>query len=54
MVLHVHGLGFSLNDGFISNTNCSRVITLDARFGLRQTHFDKSLTKLDHGFGADE
>ena len=36
------------------NNNCSGVIILDSIFGLRPTHIDKVLTKLDHGFGAYE
>ena len=54
VVLHVHGFGFALDDSVLSNLNCGGVITLDGRFGLRTTHLDKGLTKLDHGFGADE
>ena len=54
VVLYVHGFGITLYDGFIRNTNCSGVITLDGRFGLRPTHLDKGLKNLDHGFGADE
>ena len=54
VVLHVHGFGFSLNDGVISNTNCSGVITLDGRFWMRPTHLNKGLTNLDYGFGEDE
>ena len=54
VVPHVHGFGFALDDGVISNPNCGGVITLDGIFGLRPTNLDKGLTKLDHGFGADE
>ena len=54
VVLHVHGFGFVLDDGVIVNTNCSGVITLYGRFGMRPTHLDKGLKKLYHGFGADE
>ena len=54
MVLHVHSFGFALDDSVISNPNCSGVIKLDGIFGLRPTNIDKSLTKLDHGFGAYE
>ena len=54
VVLHVHGFGLTLDDGVISNTNYSGVITLDGRFGMGPTHIDKVLTKLDHGFGAYE
>ena len=54
MVLHVHGFGLTLDDGVISKTNYSGVITLGGIFGMRPTHLDKGLTKLDHGFGAYE
>ena len=54
VLLYVHGFGFALDDGVISNPNCSGFITLDGRFGMRPTHLDKGLTKLDHGFGVDE
>ena len=54
VVLHVHGFGFALDDGVISNTNCSGVIILYGRFGLIPTHLDKGPTKLDYGFGADK
>ena len=54
MVLYVHGFGFALDDGVISNPNHGGVITLDVRFGMRPTHLNKGLTNLDHGFGADE
>ena len=54
VVLHVHGFGFALDDGVISNPNCGGVITLKWIFGMRPTHLDKGMTKLDHGFGADE
>ena len=52
MVFHVHGFGFALDDGVISNTNCCGVITLYGKFGMRPTHLDEGLTKLEHGFGA--
>ena len=54
MVLHVYGFGFAFDDDVNRNTNCSTVITLYGRFGLRPTHLNKDLTNLDHGFGADE
>ena len=54
VVLHVHGFGFALDDGVISNPNCGGVITLDGVFELRPTHLDKVLTKLDYVFGANE
>ena len=54
VVLHVDGFGFVLDDGVIYKSNCGGVITLDGRFGIRTTHLDKGMTKLDHGFGADE
>ena len=54
VVLHVHGFGFALDDGAVSNTNCGEVITLYGRLGLSSNHLNKGLTKLDHGFGADE
>ena len=54
VVLHVHCFGFELYDCVIGNPNCSVVITLDGIFMMRPTHFDKVLTKLDHGIGADE
>ena len=52
--MHVHGFGVALDDGVISNPNCSGVITLDGRFGMRLTHLNKGLTNLEHGFGTDE
>ena len=54
VVLHVHGFGFELDDGVISNPRCGGVITLDGIFVLRPNHLHKGMTKLDHGFGADE
>ena len=54
VVLHVHGFGLTLDYGVIRNTKYSGVITLDGIFGMGPTHIDKVLTKLDHGFGADE
>ena len=54
VVLHVHGFGFALDYVVISNTNCSGVIKLDGRFGLRPTYINKGMTKLDHGFCSDE
>ena len=45
--------GFVLDDGVISKSICGGVITLDGRFGLRPTHIDKGMTKMDHGFGVD-
>ena len=54
VVLRVHGFGFALDDGVISNPNCGGVITLDGVFELRPTHLDKVLTKLDYVFGANE
>ena len=54
VVLHVDGFGFVLYDGVIRKSNCGGVITLYGRFGMRPTHLDKGMTKLDHGFGADE
>ena len=46
--------GVTLDDAVIINTNCRVFITLDGGFGLSPPHLDKGLTKLDHGFGADE
>ena len=54
VILHVHGFGFALDDVVSSNNNYSGVIIMDSTFGLRPTHIDKVLTKLDHGFGAYE
>ena len=54
VVLYVHDFSLTLDDGVIRNTNCSGVITLDGIFGLRPTHINKGLTKLEHGFGAYE
>ena len=54
VVLYVYGFGLTLDESVISNNNCSGVITLDGRFGMSPTHLNKGLTKLDHGFGADE
>ena len=54
VVLHVHGFVLIMDDVVISNTNYIGVITLDSRFGMRENHLDKVLTKLDHGFGADK
>ena len=54
VVLHLHGFGLTLDDVIIRNINCSGVITLDGRFGMRPTHLDKGLKNLDHGSGADE
>ena len=54
VVLHVHGFGFTLDDGVIINPNCGGVIKLDGRFGMRPTHINRGLTKLDYGFGVDE
>ena len=52
--MHVHGFGTTLDDGVLSNTNCSGVITIYGIFGLGPTHIDKGLTKLHHGFSTDE
>ena len=54
VVLHVYSFGVTLDDGVIRNTNCSGVIKLDRRFGMRKTHLDKGLMKLEHGFDVDE
>ena len=54
VVLYVYGFGLTLDESVISNNNCSGVITMDGRFGMSPTHLNKGLTKLDHGFGADE
>ena len=54
VVLDFDGFGFVLDDGVISTSICGGVITLDGGFGLRPTHIDKGMTKMDHGFGVDE
>ena len=54
VVLHVHGFGLTFYDGFISNTKCRGVITLNGIFGMRPTYLQKGLKNLDHGFGAYE
>ena len=54
VVLHVYSFGFLLDYGVIENTKYNGVITSDGIFGLSPNHLDKGLTKLDHGFGADE
>ena len=46
--------GFVLDDGVISKSICGGVITLDGIFGLRPTHINKGMKKMDHGFGVDE
>ena len=54
------GIDLDLHGSGASGSACSwfwflvGVITLDGRFTLRSNHLNKGLTKLDHGFGADE
>ena len=54
VVLHAHGFCFALNDGVVSYTHGSRVITMDGGFRLWSTHFDEGISKRNHGLGTDE
>ena len=51
---HVHGFDSTWNDGVVANADGGGVISLDGRFGLRPTHFNKGLAHRHHFLGGNE
>ena len=51
--LHVHWLCFAGDDGFIGNSNCSEVVSLDRWSWLSPYHFNEQLAEWYHLLFAD-
>ena len=52
--LHVHGLGFARDYGFIGDPNGGGVVALDWAARLRPAHFDEGVAQGDHFLGGEE
>ena len=51
---HVHGFEHLIHHGFVGDDNGGGVFALNGRGLLRPAHFNESVSKGYHGFGAYE